>query len=98
MTAPPSRQARRRARQSRQAVELQIDALVLHGFAQTEAAEIAGAMNDELSRLAARPSSLAPGRANDVVADPYTPGTSRETGQLVAAAVFAGIQRQGGAR
>jgi hypothetical protein len=98
MIGLPSWQERRRGRQSHQSIALHIDELVLHGVAQSDVATLTAAFSEELSRLAAQPASFAPLRAGHLQAAPYAAGAPRETGQAVAASVWAGVRQQGRTR
>ena len=98
MTPLPSWQARRRDRQSQQAIDLHIDELVLHGVAQADAAAMTAALGEELSRLAARPASFTPLQADHLAVAPYAAGAPRETGQAVAASLWSGVRQQGQTR
>lgn len=98
MTVHPSRQARRRARQSVPAVSFHIDKLVLHGVAQADASILTAAFSDELARLAAQPASFSPRHNAELVAEPYAAGAPREVGRAVAASVWSGVRQQGRTR
>lgn len=98
MTAPPSRQDRRRGGRAARAVELRVDELALHGVAQADAAALTAAMSEELSRLAGQVGDVASLRAGQLVAPPYAPGTPAETGRAAAAALWAGVGHQGRSR
>lgn len=95
MSVSLSWQARRRARQSPQTVTVHIDALVLHGFAQTDALVVAEALSDELSLLAAQPASVGPRHTERLAAAPYAAAGLHDVGQRVAASLWASVQQGG---
>lgn len=95
MTGLPSSRARRRARQSERAVEIQIGTLALHGVVHADATAVATALSDELSRLAAQKAFFLPSETGHLVAAPYVAGGPTEVGRGVAAALWAGLRQQG---